>query len=176
MPVCPICESEYPEKIKICEDCGIELVDKVYKGKEKQNTCENCSSPVKKGDKFCKNCGIILKNNEFCEVHPEIKAEAVCLICKKFICDECIDEVSGKMFCPEHCNYSFTENNWAVVFTTNQEWEAELKKDFLAREGITAVINSKKDSSRMLTYGRLSEIWLMVPFEQVIEAENLLKK
>ncbi|MCB8963693.1 MAG: DUF2007 domain-containing protein [Bacteroidales bacterium] len=37
--------------------------------------------------------------------------------------------------------------NWTLVFTTAQTWQAEIAKQILDENGITAVVINKKDSS-----------------------------
>ena len=175
MPYCPICQCEYKQGVKECPDCEVELVDKLYQEKKSEFICDNCKEDVDENDKFCKKCGAVFESDYKCKNHQDVMADALCLICKNPFCSECIVEVAGKFFCTEHSDYNFNENNWAVIYSTNHEWDASLHKDCIEGASIPCIIDSKKDSSRMLTYGHLADIRVMVPFDYVLKAEDALK-
>ncbi len=59
--------------------------------------------------------------------------------------------------------------NWEVIYTTNQLYEAEMAKDMLADNSIECVIMNKKDS----TYG-FGELEVYVPTAEVLKAKNLI--
>ena len=63
-------------------------------------------------------------------------------------------------------------SHWEVVFTTNQRYEAEILRGVLDEEGIQAVIVNKQDSS----YISFGEIELLVPFEAVLTAKQLMER
>lgn len=175
MPYCPICQCEYKAGVNECPDCKIELVDKLYQEKKSEFCCDNCKEDVSEKDKFCKNCGAVFESDFKCKNHPDVMADALCLICKNPYCSECIVEVEGKFFCEEHSKYNFNENNWAVIYTTNHDWDANIHKGYLDDMKIPCIIDSKKDTARMLTYGLLADIRVMVHFDYVLKAEEALK-
>jgi hypothetical protein len=59
--------------------------------------------------------------------------------------------------------------NWVVIYSTNQLYEAEMAKDMMADNGIECVIMNKKDS----TYG-FGDIEVCVPTEEVLRAKQLI--
>ena len=59
--------------------------------------------------------------------------------------------------------------NWEVIYSTNQLYEAEMAKDIMADNGIECVIMNKQDS----TY-RFGEIEVCVPTEEVFRAKQLI--
>ena len=63
---------------------------------------------------------------------------------------------------------------WALVYTTNSEYDAILMKGLLESNEIPAQVLSQVDSSRGLTVGGLAVAKLYVPTEFAIEAEKLV--
>jgi hypothetical protein len=61
---------------------------------------------------------------------------------------------------------------WEVVFTTNLLYKAEILRGLLDEEGIQAVIVNKQDSS----YIAFGEIELLVPFEDVLYAKQIMER
>ena len=59
--------------------------------------------------------------------------------------------------------------NWEVIYSTNQLYDAELVKEMMADNDIECVIMNKQDS----TY-RFGEIELCVPVEHVFKAKQLI--
>jgi len=59
--------------------------------------------------------------------------------------------------------------NWEVIYSTNQLYEAEMVKEMMADNEIECVIMNKMDS----TYG-FGEIELCVPTEEVLKAKQLI--
>lgn len=60
-------------------------------------------------------------------------------------------------------------DNWEVVFSTNQLYEAEIVKDIMADNDIECVIMNKQDSNY-----RFGEIEVCVPTESVFKAKQLV--
>lgn len=59
--------------------------------------------------------------------------------------------------------------NWLVIYSTNQLYEAEMAKEMMAANGIECVIMNKKDS----VYG-FGDVELCVPAESVLLAKQLI--
>ncbi len=59
--------------------------------------------------------------------------------------------------------------NWEVIYSTNQLYEAEMVKEMMADNEIECVIMNKMDS----IYG-FGEIELCVPTEDVLKAKQLI--
>lgn len=60
-------------------------------------------------------------------------------------------------------------DNWIVIYSTSQLYEAEMAKNLMADNDIECVIMNKKDS----TYG-FGEIEVMVPNENAVKANKLI--
>jgi hypothetical protein len=138
--------------------------------------CENCNNEIDENDSWCSNCGVLFeKTEEKCDEH---KAEAIgkCLICQKTLCGKDSTRVKNKIFCSEHNDYIFTENGWTRLYETGHDWEAELVKQELENNNIPAVVDSHKDHTRQFTVGHLSSIYVLVHFEDILEAEEIIKK
>jgi len=60
-------------------------------------------------------------------------------------------------------------DNWEVIYSTNQLYEAELVKTMLADNEIECVIMNKQDS----TY-RFGDIEICVPIERILKAKHLI--
>lgn len=61
------------------------------------------------------------------------------------------------------------EQEWSVVYTTNKIYEAEILKNVFSENNIECISMNKMDSSYLL-----GEIEVMVPKEQITEAEKLI--
>lgn len=135
--------------------------------------CPKCENEPTTNDGYCDHCGCELDDASRCESHPEAPSTARCLVCKRPLCDACRIEANDKAFCVLHSEYQTVEN-WAVVYSTNQEWEAQLLKAALGEKEIPCVVDSKKDSARSLTVGLMSEINIMVPIDRILQTETFL--
>ena len=60
-------------------------------------------------------------------------------------------------------------DNWEVIYSTNQLYEAELVKTMLGDNEIECVIMNKQDSAY-----RFGEIEVFVPTEGVLKAKQLI--
>lgn len=103
------------------------------------------------------------------------------------ICPNCEYEYKkGIAFCPD-CGSAllknedyikpeeWTEKNWEIVFTTSQEFEAEMIKDNLESAGINSVILSQKDRNYPAP-GDFSVIKLLVRKEDVKDAVEFINR
>lgn len=62
------------------------------------------------------------------------------------------------------------DDNWTVVFTTNKPWQAELAKQVLEENDITAVLINKQDSSYLI-----GEAEIYVENSTLEKAKELIK-
>jgi len=102
------------------------------------------------------------------------------------VCPNCNYEyVKGITFCPD-CHQAlveedlflkpeeWTEENWVVAFTSNQEYEVEMLKDNLEGAGITSAILSQKDRN-FPSPGDFSVVKLMVKKEDLHDALSFIQ-
>lgn len=102
------------------------------------------------------------------------------------ICPNCEYEyVEGVTYCPD-CNIplvdeslitkpeDWTEENWEVVYTSNQEYDVEMLKDNLDTAGITSTILSQKDRN-FPAPGDFSLVKLLVKKEDLQDALNFIQ-
>jgi len=64
------------------------------------------------------------------------------------------------------------EKDWAIVYSTNQMYLAEIAKQVLADNGMNSIIINKKDSS----YNDFGDIELYVNHDFFIKAKALIKE
>jgi len=148
--------------------------------------CLTCEFVVKNNDEYCLNCGTILTENKKCNCHHVVEAEGICLICLKLCCQKCGLYTNGVYLCNEHSNYEIIEG-MARVYGSNDSLELEYYKDILEKECLHPFLYSRKSDSILLGdfdyslyWGEfngkpLNEIKLMLPLNEVIEAENILE-
>ena len=65
---------------------------------------------------------------------------------------------------------------WALVYTTNTEFDALVIEGMLLAHDIPAQVLSQVDTTRGFTVGDLAVAKVFVPTEHVIEAEALIAK
>ena len=103
------------------------------------------------------------------------------------VCPKCEYEyVEGVTYCPD-CGTAlveddyywkpeeWTEKNWEVVYTSDQEYEVEMFRDNLKGAGIEAAILSQKDRN-FPTPGDLSTVKLLVKKDDVASALNFIQQ
>jgi hypothetical protein len=102
---------------------------------------------------------------------------------KKMLCPVCLSEIQDySTLCPvcgaavEPISISEKRLPWALVYTTNTTFEAEMFKANLESAGIPTQILSQVDTTRMFTVGELAivKIYVLSPYVadamQIIEA------
>lgn len=160
----------------------------MLKSKEEHLLCGNCEHEVLKNDDFCPHCGDILEANIPCAHHHTVPAEGVCLICIKPLCAKCGGWVNGTFLCEKHEEYEIVEG-MARVMGVSDEVQAQYAQSCLQQEGIHAFLFSRKASAISLggpdyTLFRASgdagghiinEIKVMVPCQEILKAEKVLK-
>ncbi len=63
-------------------------------------------------------------------------------------------------------------DNWTIIYITTDQYRAELARQMLVENGITAVIMDKKDRS----YPNIGHVEVMVEEENRKAAEKLIKE
>ena len=69
-----------------------------------------------------------------------------------------------------------SHEDWASVFRTSTDYEADLVRDRLDDSGIPAVVLTQRDQAFNLTVGDLASVHVMVPPEQADKAVSLLEE
>ena len=146
MPFCPSCKTEYIAGIAQCSDCNLALVDHLPEEQSiEYEKCANCFESIAGESEFCVHCGIIISEDDFfCERPPESKAIAVCVICRRLMCEGCAKKKGVKMLCDEHKKVEISED-WAVAFQSVDYYEANIVRGKLESAGIT--VNPRNNAS-----------------------------
>lgn len=146
MPFCPNCKTEYIAGIVECYDCKLALVDHLPDEQSiEYEECGNCFESVTAESEFCVHCGVLLSEDDFfCERHLESKAIAVCVICRRLMCENCAKKKGVKMLCEEHEKIEISED-WAVAFQSVDYYEANIVRGKLESSGIT--VNPRNNAS-----------------------------
>lgn len=145
--------------------------------------CPHCNSIIKKDDDFCPDCGTLFAEFVKCIEHKDKEAEGVCVICCNPFCAECGIYVNEIFLCNEHSEYE-TAEGMACVLSSDDSMQMGFAKTSLETNELHPVIFSNGAHSIYQTgayYGSggnngypNSEIYLMVPFQEVIRAEEIL--
>lgn len=151
--------------------------------------CDKCDNEINASDEFCVNCGEIFLDNVFCSIHLQKEATGVCVICCQPYCDECGEILNNIFLCADHAGYEIYQN-MARIFGTNDDSIAIYAKQCLEQEGLHPFIYKRKASpisvggpsyhlfraSGEFDGHIINEIKLMVPCQEVVQAEDILKK
>ena len=163
-----------------------ELKEETTRGTQ---TCEACGGRVHEDDEFCPDCGVLYVENIHCSAHADTEAEGVCVICCLPFCAEDGKKEKGVFLCNVHSDYEIIEG-MVRVHGENDEATALHIVNLLREHGLLALSFSKKASP--LVFGGpdytmfaasgeylgnlINEFKVMVPCQQVLEAEALLKE
>lgn len=151
--------------------------------------CNQCNNDVEEADEFCPNCGNLFAENAFCKHHPKQEAEGVCIICCEAYCSECGSWTNDLFLCADHGDYEIYEG-MARVFGVSDESLAQYAHDCLKEAGLHPFLYYRKASPISIggpsyTLFRASgeydghiinEIKLMVPCQELIQAEKVLRE
>ena len=151
--------------------------------------CNLCGNSIKGSDDFCAHCGALFGERVRCGRHSKEQALGACVICCKPQCSTCGGWLNGIFLCGEHCTYEIVEG-MARVFGGSDSAQIEHAKSCLEQDGLHPFIFSRKaspislggpDYSLFRASGEfdghiINEYKLMVPSQEVIKAERVLKK
>lgn len=146
--------------------------------------CSNCGNEIEDDYDFCPHCGSILSEGVFCDKHGRIAAVGVCVVCGVPCCAKCGSEVNNTFRCARHVSCEMFEG-MVKVYGTHEEAEAEFTKSRLDAAGLhPALFHLRRSMDRghveyeVYTENEnfnASEIKVMVPCEEVADAESILK-
>jgi hypothetical protein len=156
---------------------------------EKKLVCPNCECEIKEDDDFCPDCGTLFAEDVKCAAHEDKNAEGVCVICCEPFCKECGSFIDDVFFCEEDSDYKFSEGR-VNLFESNDPEQMDVVKNILEEKGLHPYILSQTrgnksfvlgaDPTAMLMPGKyandLSYLYLMIPFQEVIKAEEVLQE
>jgi len=157
------------------------------KSDDKSLFCSNCNNPVKEDDDFCPECGTLIIDEVYCENHNNILAKGVCIICATPYCKKCGTMINNHFLCNFHNSYEIYEG-MARIFGTLDDVTAQYVKSCLEQEGFHPIIFCRdhvKGGPRFVYnlfeakgdyMGNIvNEIKVMVPCQEVLDAEKILK-
>ena len=148
--------------------------------------CEFCKNEIGADSDFCPYCGTLIIGEVFCINHNYTEAKGVCLICEEPYCAECGRMVSGKFFCRQHEDLEVYEG-MAKVYSSEDYLQCTYVIGMLKGEGIEAVMFNRKSTFMYMrgyefsaltnskTQYLSSEVRVMVPFSQFLQAQELVK-
>lgn len=154
---------------------------------ESELQCGNCELELKNDSEFCPRCGSLFDENVKCFTHTTNAADGVCVICDYAFCNECGGFVNGTFLCKEHEHYEVLQS-LAVVAASKEAYEIESLRNTLIINGLHPVLFSgrnipstylpsteynNQNALDLAIYGN-GEIKILVPFSEVLEAENIL--
>jgi len=149
--------------------------------------CDFCGTEISSAAEFCSKCGTIFIDDVTCFNHPDDDARGVCTICHQAYCKRCGLRVSGIFLCNEHSHYEIYEG-MARVFGSSDEQQVNFFKTSLEENGLHPFIYERKasplslggvDYSLFRASGEfdghiINEIKLMVPCDEVLQAERII--
>jgi len=174
MPFCPTCGYDYVKGTALCPECGEDLL------LGEPRFCDNCDSQIDADADYCTHCGIIFEKEVDeaaieCESHSGVGAVGVCVVCGKPVCRECAHAKKGKVFCDTDEHVKIYEN-WAVIYTSSTEYEAEMVRANLELAGIKALVFSQVDHAYFIPMSRLAVVNVMVPKPKLAKAREVLER
>ena len=172
MSYCPQCFTEYEAAIAECSDCHVPLLEGT------QPFCPKCNEPVLPSDAFCDHCGMLLLSEgdalPECAVHSDRSAIGGCVVCGKPVCDECANEVEGKIFCDDDSHIN-VHQDYAVAYSTSADWEAEMVKANLESAGVEVKFFNQHGHIYFVDLGTMAQVNVMVPKHQLARAQEIIE-
>lgn len=147
---------------------GVEPVDEA----EETFACTRCGAEYVSAD-ACPACGL-LQASVPCAEHPDRPAHSRCVLCGRPVCAVGRDEDRVPAVCADHERIPIIEN-WAQVYSTTTEMEAQLLAENLRAEGIDSQIYSQNDHIFPVDLGELSIVRLLVPVWEFAPALDIIR-
>ena len=159
------------------------------KSRAESRVCTKCRSKAAVDAKFCPDCGTAFATGLRCFSHKKNDAVGVCVICRRPYCSRCVSLVNKRYLCHDHEDYEIYEG-MARVYGVSDEAAASYVTDCLEKKGLHPFLYSRKASPISLggsdyTLFRASgefdghiinEIKVMVPCNEVLEAQKVLQR
>ena len=142
--------------------------------------CDHCNNAVKDDDDFCPECGSIFIDDVYCDNHKDIIAKGVCIICSVPYCKKCGTMINNHFLCNPHSNYEIFEGT-TKIYGTVDETDVLYVKNCLEQNRLHPVLLYRHSLyggsgfSYPVFKGTKSDIKVMVPFQEVSQAEEILK-
>ena len=138
-----------------------------------EETCPHCEETIAADTDACPACGYLLQDS-VCERHPHREADGLCVICGRALCDECNKPQGRHFVCDEHAQVPLI-SGWAQVYSAADDVQAELIRENLVAEGITARVLSQRDHfSFAVDLGDLNQVRVLVPAYDYLAARELI--
>jgi hypothetical protein len=136
-------------------------------------TCPHCEEMIAADSEACPACGYLLVDT-VCEKHPEREADGLCVICGRAVCEECNQPQGRHFVCEEHADVPLI-SGWAQVYSAADDVQAELIRENLIAEGISARVLSQRDHfSFSVDLGDLNQVRVLVPAYDYQAARQLI--
>ena len=149
--------------------------------------CSYCKNEITDDSDYCPRCGSLFSENIKCEIHNDVDADGVCLICSEPYCSDCGGYVNKVFLCNEHSLYEIYEG-FARIFGSSDTLQCEYFKSCLEQNSLHPFIFSRKaspmhlggtDYSLFRASGDfdghiINEIKVMVPCSEVLDAEKII--
>lgn len=160
---CPSCATELFDATDDCPTCAGADAEVVG--------CSRCGEEFQGGDS-CPFCGTLAQQRQ-CEEHPAAQAVGRCVLCGRAVCKACAADDRHAILCPAHEKAVLIEQ-WAQVYSTTSELEAQLLRENLRADGMDAQVYSQKDMMFNVDLGELSIVRLLVPVWEYEQALRII--
>lgn len=105
------------------------------------NRCLQCGEDVRNSTPVCPACGAVTPGAAYadCELHADVPAVALCVVCGKPVCGDCAVRSGGRFTCdvPTH-KAIVTETS--VLATCSSPFEADLIRENLRQAGLETLV------------------------------------
>lgn len=156
--------------------------------KDRSFECPECRSEVASADEFCPRCGTLFLDHVLCHDHRNRHAEGACVICRIAFCRECGRRVNNHFLCNDHRDYEIHQE-MARIHGTLDDIAAQYARSCLEQAGfhpyLFCRVQPRGGPRFVYTLFKaagerdghlINEIKVMVPLQEVVAAERLLKK
>ena len=143
-------------------------------------TCDQCGGNVRPADDFCPGCGGIFKDHMMCCTHPQAEAAGVCLVCHHPYCAACGSPIGKVFLCLKHATLEIFECGASVCRSPDLRL-GQIAFQVLTERGyhpffVPRAIAPVTNIGRLTPHQSVGPHLVIVPFEEYIEADKVLKK